>query len=202
MVRIHGRDPQSLACVSFQLLQQNFADSKLKLTTMNRYGWLTAISWLSRGWFGVVWRPAKEARSILLTLESVGKSNVGRWCGSGTRFMPRYSWYPHLEPICGYRGHLTHAKYRSVQAAVATHVAPAAPPALVPADLGACTHKFREARRRSTFRSAPCRRQPPPWLPQRRHPHPPRLCLPMPLHPTPSMLPQLPRLCCPPPGLP
>jgi len=53
MVRFHERDPQSLACVSFQLLQQKFVGSKLKLTTVNRYGWLTTISWLSRGWFGV-----------------------------------------------------------------------------------------------------------------------------------------------------
>jgi len=147
--------------------------------------------------------PATQSNQVFApTLESVGKSNVGRWRGSGTHFMPRYSWYPHLEPICGYRGHLTHAKYRSMQAAVATPVAPAAPPALVPADLGASTHKFREARRRSTFRGALCRRQPPPWLPQRCPPPPPRQCLPMPLRPTPSMLAQLPRLCCPPPGLP
>jgi len=104
-----------------------------------------------------VWRWLLAAL-VQTLLESVRKLFVGRSPGSGTRLMPRYSWYPHLEPICGYTGHLTHAKYRSVQAAVATHVAPTSPPALVSADLGACTPKFCVAWRRSIFRSAPCRR--------------------------------------------
>jgi len=55
-VRFHGRDPQYLACFSFQLLQHKFVGLKVKLTTVNRYGWLTATSWLSSGWFGVFWR--------------------------------------------------------------------------------------------------------------------------------------------------
>jgi len=136
------------------------------------------------------------------SVESVGQSKVGRWRGSGTCYIPRYSCYQLMKPICGYRGHLTHAKYRSVQAAVAAHVAPVAQPGLVPADLGARAHKFRGARRRSTVRSTPCRRQLPPWLTQRRHPPPLPRCLPMPLHPALSVLPQLPGFCCPPPGLP
>jgi len=53
-----------------------------------------------------------QANHVLL--ESVGKSNVGRWRGAGARFVPRSGCYPHLEPICGYLGHPAHAKYPSV----------------------------------------------------------------------------------------
>jgi len=68
--------------------------------------------------------------------ESVGKSSVGRWRGSETRFVPRNGCYPHFEPICGYLGRPTHAKNRSVKTAVATHVALVVPPPLVPAWAG------------------------------------------------------------------
>jgi len=54
----------------------------------------------------------------------------------GTRFVPRNGCYPHFEPICGYLGHPTHAKYRSVKTAVATHVALVVPQPLVPAWAG------------------------------------------------------------------
>jgi len=55
------------------------------------------------------------ADGFWLPLASVGKANVGRQRGSGTRFVPHNGRYPHLEPICGYLGHPAHAKYRSVK---------------------------------------------------------------------------------------
>jgi len=109
-------------------------------------------------------------------IESVGKSNVGRWRGSGTRFVPRNGCYPHFEPICGYLGHPTHAKYRSVRTAVATHVALVVPPPLVPDWAG---HPQRAlvspvpsvSRRRIILHHTSC--QPAPWPPRCRYPPPP-----------------------------
>ena len=68
-----------------------------------------------RGARAVVRLPVADG--FWLPFASVGKANVGRWRGSGTRFVPRHGRYPHLEPICGYLGHPTHAKYRSVKTA-------------------------------------------------------------------------------------
>jgi len=44
------------------------------------------------------------------TIESDGKSNVGRWRGSEIRLVPRSSCYVYLKPICGSLGHPTHTK--------------------------------------------------------------------------------------------
>ena len=53
------------------------------------------------------------------------------WVGDTFRATERL--LPTFEPICGYLGHPTHAKYRSVKTAVATHEALVVPPPLVPA---------------------------------------------------------------------
>jgi len=125
-----------------------------------------------------VWVGSGACRRHEETLESVGKSNVGRWRGSGTRFVPRNGCYPHFEPICGYLGHPTHAKYRSVKTAVATHVALVVPPPLVPAWVGRPQRALVSpvpcvSRRRIILHHTSC--QPASWPPRCRHPpsHPP-----------------------------
>jgi len=140
-------------------------------------------------------RPAHAAviqrNTSWFTVESVGESNVGRWRGSGTRFVPRSSCYPHLEPICGYLtlGHPNHTKYRSVKTAVATRVALVVPPPLVPARAGRppCAPMSPVpcvSRRRIIMHRTSCLCQPAPWPPRCRHPpSPPRPQLPAPLHP-------------------
>jgi len=140
-------------------------------------------------------RPAHAAviqrSTSWFTVESVGKSNVGRWRGSGTRFVPRSSCYPHLEPICGYLtlGHPNHTKYRSVKTAVATRVALVVPPPLVSARAGRppCAPMSPVpcvSRRRIIMHRTSCLCQPAPWPPRCRHPpSPPRPQLPAPLHP-------------------
>jgi len=84
--------------------------------------------------------------------------------------------YPHFEPICGYLGHPTHAKYRSVKTAGATHVALVVPPPLLSAWAGRPQRALVYpvpcvSRRPIILHHTSC--QPAPWPPCCRHPPPP-----------------------------
>jgi len=111
-------------------------------------------------------------------IERVGKLNGGRWQGSGTLFVPPSSYYPHWEPICGYLRHPTHAKYRSVKTAVATHEALVVLPPLVPARAGRPPSALMPpvpcvSRRRIIMLRTSCLYQQALWPPRCRHPPPP-----------------------------
>jgi len=92
--------------------------------------------------------------------------------------VPRNGCYPHFEPICGYLGLPTHAKYRSVKTAVATHVELVVPPPLVRAWAGRPPRALVYpvpclSRRRIILHRASCLFQPAPWPPPLPSPPPP-----------------------------
>jgi len=96
------------------------------------------------------------------------------WVGDTFRATERL--LPTFEPICGYLGHPTHAKYRSVKTAVATHEALVVPPPLVPAWAWRPQRALVSpvpcvSRRRIILHHTSC--QPAPWAPRCRHPSPP-----------------------------